>query len=106
MLNGVGCGAGRRAPVPAAFLLIRDPRCLGGGSQGILGLTPWTGSDSQCYWCVAAPLEEPLERDETRMTPVMVCWDCGAANHRDDPKCWRCGRPDWRAHPVSASAVT
>jgi len=40
------------------------------------------------------------------MTPVLVCWDCGAANHTDDRKCWLCGRPDWKADAVSPSAVT
>ena len=40
------------------------------------------------------------------MTPVLVCRDCGAANHRDDRKCWLCGRPDWKADAVSPSAVT
>ena len=40
------------------------------------------------------------------MTPVLVCWDCGAANHRDDRKCWLCGRPDWKPDAVSPTAAT
>lgn len=38
-------------------------------------------------------------------TTVLICPDCGAANHIDDRKCWRCGRLDWMADTRSRSAV-
>jgi hypothetical protein len=47
-----------------------------------------------------------LSGTKPKAMPVQVCWDCGAANHIDDRKCWRCGRPDWKSEAVFPTTVT